>query len=86
MGDMALIYPLDHRYRLNQPSVGMTKTNNVSTLTAGTTTTYTITVVNDGPGAADGSIVKDPVSPGCAAHLLPASEIAVLFAPLLQFQ
>ena len=45
-------------------SLGITKTNNVSTLMAGQTTSYTVTAFNDGPGAADGSIVRDPVSPG----------------------
>ena len=45
-------------------SLGITKTNAVSTLAAGSTTSYTITVFNDGPASADGSVVKDPVSIG----------------------
>ena len=33
------------------------------TVVSGTTTTYTITVTNNGPGAADNSVLKDPASP-----------------------
>lgn len=45
-------------------SLGITKTNAVTTLTAGQTTSYAITAFNDGPAAADGTIVRDPVSAG----------------------
>ena len=45
-------------------SLGITKTNLVTTLTAGQTTSYTVTAFNDGPAAADGSIVRDSVSAG----------------------
>ena len=45
-------------------SLGITKTNAVSKLTAGQTTSYAITAFNDGSAAADGSIVRDPVSAG----------------------
>ena len=47
----------------------ITKTNSVSTLSAGQTTTYTITVSNGGPSNAGGSTVKDPVATGlsCSA-------------------
>lgn len=44
--------------------LGITKTNVVSTLTAGQTTSYTITAFNDGPAAADGTVVKDISSAG----------------------
>ena len=45
-------------------SLGITKTNAVSELTAGQTTSYAITAFNDGSAAADGSIVRDFVSAG----------------------
>jgi uncharacterized repeat protein (TIGR01451 family) len=48
------------------PSTQLTisKTNGVSTLTAGETTTYTIVVSNLGPSAADNAVLIDPVAPG----------------------
>jgi uncharacterized repeat protein (TIGR01451 family) len=45
-------------------SLTITKTNGASALTAGTTTTYTITVANLGPSAASGAVLEDPVAPG----------------------
>jgi uncharacterized repeat protein (TIGR01451 family) len=44
--------------------VNITKTNGVSTLPAGATTAYTITIDNLGPGAANGSAVTDPAVVG----------------------
>jgi uncharacterized repeat protein (TIGR01451 family) len=40
------------------------KTNNASAVNASGSTTYTVTVTNNGPSAADGAIVKDPVATG----------------------
>ena len=37
------------------------KTNNASAVNASGSTTYTVTVTNNGPSPADGAIVKDPV-------------------------
>ena len=50
------------------PSVNLsiTKTNAVGTVTAGQTTSYSITVSNTGPSDAAGAIVTDPVAPGLA--------------------
>jgi uncharacterized repeat protein (TIGR01451 family) len=45
-------------------SLGITKTNVVGTLTAGQTTSYAITAFNDGPAAADGTVVRDVPSTG----------------------
>ena len=45
-------------------SLGITKTNAVSTLTAGSTTSYTVTAFNDGPAAANGTAIKDISSAG----------------------
>lgn len=42
----------------------ITKTNAVTSLTAGSTTSYTITVANLGPANAPNSVLTDPVSPG----------------------
>jgi uncharacterized repeat protein (TIGR01451 family) len=42
----------------------ITKTNNTSTVAAGSTTSYTITVANFGPANATSSIVKDPIATG----------------------
>ncbi len=47
-------------------NLSVTKTNAVNTVTAGTTTSYAITVSNNGPAAADGTTVRDPVSAGLA--------------------
>jgi uncharacterized repeat protein (TIGR01451 family) len=48
------------------PAAGLsvTKTNAVGTLTAGSTTTYTITIANSGPANATNTVVTDPVAPG----------------------
>jgi uncharacterized repeat protein (TIGR01451 family) len=40
-------------------NVSITKTNNATTVTAGGTTSYVVTVVNSGPNAADNSTLKD---------------------------
>ena len=45
-------------------NLAISKTNGVSTLAAGSTTTYTITVSNGGPSDADGAVLKDPIATG----------------------
>jgi uncharacterized repeat protein (TIGR01451 family) len=45
-------------------NLSVTKTNAVNTVTAGSTTAYTVTFVNGGPSAADNSVVRDVVSAG----------------------
>ncbi len=45
-------------------NLAVTKTNGTSTVTAGGTTAYTVTFSNAGPSPANGSAVKDAVSPG----------------------
>lgn len=42
----------------------VTKTNGVNSLVSGSTTTYTITAVNNGPGSATGAVVKDAPTSG----------------------
>jgi uncharacterized repeat protein (TIGR01451 family) len=45
----------------------VTKTNNVTTLTTGSTTSYTVTFSNLGPSSADNATVTDLPSPGLSA-------------------
>jgi uncharacterized repeat protein (TIGR01451 family) len=69
-------------------ALSITKTNNVTTLTAGTTTIYAITVNNAGPNAANNAVFKDPITPGlsctsvsCAASggaICPASSVSAM--------
>ena len=46
--------------------LSVTKTNGVTLVSAGTTTTYTVVVSNAGPDAANGAIVMDPAAAGLA--------------------
>ncbi|MGG6461831.1 prealbumin-like fold domain-containing protein [Solilutibacter silvestris] len=47
----------------NQADLSITKTNSVTTVTSGTSTTYTLVVNNNGPAPVTGAVVKDaPVS------------------------
>jgi uncharacterized repeat protein (TIGR01451 family) len=45
-------------------NLSINKTNGLSTVIAGETTSYTITVSNFGPSDADGAVVKDPPANG----------------------
>jgi uncharacterized repeat protein (TIGR01451 family) len=45
-------------------NLSITKTDAITTVKAGKTTTYTITVANTGPGNAPNTLVKDPVAAG----------------------
>jgi uncharacterized repeat protein (TIGR01451 family) len=55
----------------------VTKTNGVTSLLAGSTTSYTVTVSNLGPANAPNSVVKDPAVPGlsCTAVTCPVGNI-----------
>ena len=44
--------------------LAITKTNAVTTVNAGTATTYTVVVTNIGPSAADGAVVTDAAAAG----------------------
>ncbi len=78
-----LIFP-----RLLCAGLSITKTNSITTLTAGELTTYTIVISNSGPDGANGSLLRDPIAAGlsctaisctaatgttCAASAPPAS-------------
>ena len=52
---------------INSPlsaNLRIAKTNNVATLIAGTTTTYTVAVTNLGPDAAANAVIRDPAVTG----------------------
>ena len=51
--------------------LSISKTNGVITLPAGSTTTYTIVVTNNGPTAADGARIYDPVATGLSCTTAP---------------
>lgn len=65
----------------------ISKTNGVNSLPAGSTTAYTVTVANQGPADAPGSVFKDPVASGldCTSvtfSATPAASITVSPNPL----
>jgi uncharacterized repeat protein (TIGR01451 family) len=47
-------------------ALSITKTNSVTALTAGQTTSYSIVITNSGPSAANNALLKDPPAPGLA--------------------
>jgi large repetitive protein len=57
------------------PSVNLTisKTDGLSDLPAGTTTTYTITLANSGSSAANRAVLQDPVAPGLSCSTVSCS-------------
>lgn len=61
--------------------VHVTKTNGVGTLTAGTTTSYTITVANFGPSAAGGSVIIDPAATGLNCTTVTCTATAANMCP-----
>lgn len=65
----------------------ISKTNGVNTLVAGSTTLYTVTVANMGPGDAPGSVFLDPATSGLNCTTVtfsatPAASITVSPSPL----
>ena len=63
-------------------NLSITKSNGVSTLVAGATTTYTITVSNGGPSAADGALVRDPAVTGLSCTQLGCSSLGGAVCPV----
>ncbi len=49
-------------------NVSITKSDAVTTVTAGSITSYTVTVANAGPGSASGSVLTDTASPGLVCN------------------
>ncbi len=62
-------------------NLGLTKTNGVTALTSGTTTSYTITVANFGPTAAPGTLLTDPVVPGLTCTSVTCTSTAANMCP-----
>ena len=60
-----------------QALLSITKTNSVTTVTAGAATVYTVVASNAGPDAADGAVLKDTSSTGlrCTAVSCPAASL-----------
>jgi uncharacterized repeat protein (TIGR01451 family) len=56
---------------IGSANLTVSKTNGVSTLVAGKTTSYTITIANGGPSVANGTRVYDPVAPGLSCTTNP---------------
>jgi uncharacterized repeat protein (TIGR01451 family) len=61
---------------LRSVNLSITKSNNVSTVTAGGTTTYFIDVTNTGPSPADGSLLRDTPSAGLQCTAVTCSVIS----------
>lgn len=53
-------------------NVSITKTNGVTSVLSGASTTYVITVANNGVSDADGSVLKDPATPGLTCTTPPS--------------
>ena len=60
-----------------QALLSITKTNSVTTVTAGVSTVYTVVASNAGPDAADGAVLRDTSSTGlrCTAVSCPAASL-----------
>ncbi|MBS0199714.1 MAG: DUF11 domain-containing protein [Proteobacteria bacterium] len=54
------------------PDLSITKSNGVTSVVPGSTTTYTIRVTNAGPGSVTGAILKDPIATGLTKTGAPA--------------
>lgn len=57
----------------NQADLSITKTNDVSSVINGSVTVYRLTVVNNGPAAANGSVLRDAAAPGLNCLTAPAT-------------
>ncbi len=67
IGGQSLPTPTDASAALNvQPvaDLAVTKTNGVSSVAAGSNTTYTVRVTNNGPSSVTGAVLKDPLATG----------------------
>jgi uncharacterized repeat protein (TIGR01451 family) len=54
-------------------NLAITKTDNTSTVAAGSTTSYSILVTNNGPGSADGAALRDPMTTGLSCTAVSCS-------------
>ncbi len=63
-------------------NLSVSKTNNLSIVAAGSTTSYTITVANIGPAAAPGTILVDPVVTGLNCTSVSCTSTAANMCPV----
>jgi uncharacterized repeat protein (TIGR01451 family) len=63
-------------------NLSITKTNNITTLTAGGTTTYFIDVTNAGPSPADDALLRDTPSPGLQCTAVTCSVVSGAACPV----
>jgi uncharacterized repeat protein (TIGR01451 family) len=68
-----------------QALLGITKTNNVTSVTPGATVTYTITASNGGPDGAAGAIVRDTPSAGLNCTTVTCTSTALNMCPAASF-
>jgi uncharacterized repeat protein (TIGR01451 family) len=61
------------------------KTNGETSQVAGETTTYTITIANQGPGAAPGAMVRDSATPGLSCSTVTCSATSGASCPAASF-
>ncbi|MEO6017920.1 MAG: DUF11 domain-containing protein, partial [Polaromonas sp.] len=54
-------------------NLSISKTNVVTTVTAGSTTSYSVTASNNGPASADNSVVRDAAVPGLSCNTVSCS-------------
>jgi len=66
---------------LHNANLAISKDDGVTTVTAGGTTTYTVTVTNNGPGAADGATVTDPAASGLVKAAVSCSASGAAVCP-----
>lgn len=57
-------------------ALSITKTNSLSSLTAGSTTSYSITLANGGPSDADGATFRDPVVTGLSCTSVSCTSVS----------
>ena len=57
-------------------NIGISKSDGVTSLVAGSTTTYAITVTNNGPSDGDGSVLKDPLATGLSCTAVSCSSVS----------
>lgn len=63
-------------------NLSVSKTDGKAVLLTGATNTYTITVANGGPAAADGTVLKDPATPGLDCTTITCSTSGGASCPL----
>jgi uncharacterized repeat protein (TIGR01451 family) len=66
-------------------NLSVSKTNGTNTVVAGGSTSYTITVANQGPAAAPGALVQDNASAGLNCTTVTCSSTAVNMCPAASF-